>query len=247
MAAARTRIDPKSPDALDARQQLARSWGNFADAQVRARALGTARHFARESLKEFRKLVADSPSGVEFQLDLAGRLNQVAELGLLLHADPAEVDADLLKSRDVPQDDSRGPGGRSRQARGRVAASHALRAQLLADRDRPEAVQEVRAALDLLADLCADRPGVTVSPDDLVNHAAALALQAEFDGPELAAGRRKRAADALQRAADLQYRARHPDDLRRLPAFREAGKSPELTAAFAALGRDPVRTQVPSP
>jgi hypothetical protein len=210
-------------DLLDARMQLARSWGNFATSQTRHGALGTARHFAEKALELQRKLVEASPNNVEYRLDLCDNLNRIAGLNLLL-GERDGIDALLAQALDVPRDDLSAKDGHSFGVRGTLAESHALRAQLFADTDREQARRELERAADLLAGLCDDHEA---SPTNLFNRAVVLALQAEFGGSS--DSRRAEALGVLERAVkEKQYRERHPDDVRRLRAFRSLTGDPRF-------------------
>ena len=233
-------------DAGDARQQLGRSWGNFADMHGRSGALGTALYFAEQSLKEHRELMQADAANVEFKFDCWGRMNQIAELQLLggsgdvLASLPA-----LTKLDDLPNDASTEAGGHSRRARGVLATTHALRAvALVAAADRRLAREQARLALDQFQDLCDDkRTGVSVDPAHLYFMAAALAVLGETDTvPESAAARLRDALAALDRAAEMRYRTRHPDDIARFRAFAAfrpgdaaSGERAESAKQFAAI------------
>ena len=222
--------DPAAgPELLDARQQLARSWGNFATVQTRHGALGTARHFAAKALELQRKLVEASPNTVEYRLDLCDNLNRIAGLNLLLD-DPAGTDALLAEAVNVPRDDLSAADGHSVGARGTLSESHLLRAQLLADADRDRARREADRAAELLDGLCRAAPG----PSNLFARSAALALQAEFGGPS--DPRRAEALDVLERAVKKkQYRERHPADVRRMRAFRSLAADTQFDALVTQI------------
>jgi hypothetical protein len=222
---------------LDARQQLARSWGNFAELHTRARALGTARYFAQTSLDAFEKLVADDPTNVEYKLDRWARVNQLVELDLLLgDRAPAGAGARLLRPDELPADDSTAAGGHSRGARGTLAAAHTLRGVQLADAQRPAAREELRRARDLFGDLCEDRPGVSVDPANLYYAAAAITLAAELDDVPPAHPRWHDALDLLDRAVVRQkYRGKHPDDVAAFRAFRAMKDDPRFKSVLEKL------------
>ncbi len=216
-------VSATGADASDARQQLARSWGNFADFQTRAGVWATARHFAAKSLEEQRKLVKDNPNNVEYRLDLCGRLNQIAELDLL----PEDRNADEIKvlleeaQAFLPRDDAAGKYQRSRGTLGTLAGTHVLLAQLYAGAKPDAARRQADLALDMLSDLCREKPGVSVSPTNLFKQATAMALLAELDAKPLSDKRWQDTLDVLERAVvEKRYRDKHPDNIKRLPAFR---------------------------
>jgi hypothetical protein len=222
--------DRAGADLLDARMQLARSWSNFATSQTRHGALGTARHFAEKALDLQRKLVEASPNNVEYRLDLCNTLNRIAGLNLLLDERDG-TDALLAQARDVPRDDLSAKDGHSVGARGTLAEARVLRAQLLADSDREAARRELDRAADLLDGLCRDK---SASPSNLFNRSAALALQSEFGGSS--DPRRDEALKVLEGAVkDKQYRERHPDDVRRMRAFRSLAGDPRFEAVVKQI------------
>jgi hypothetical protein len=215
-------VDNKTRGELfQAQFQLARSWGNFAAFQVRGRALETAKQSTENALKLRKALTAARPDNVEYKLDLCATLNRIADLTLRL-GDPAapgewEAAAVPLAAADaeVPRDDPSGPGGRSVSAREILAESHTLVAQLLADTKPDRSRAELTRALALLDDLCREHPKYPRFP---FLKAAALALRAELGGG--APDDRPQALAALDAAVRTGYRETHPEDVRRLRAFR---------------------------
>lgn len=232
-------------DAGDARQQLGRSWGNFADMHGRSGALGTALYFAELSLKEHRELMLADAANLEFKFDCWGRMNQTAELQLLTGTgDPLAVLPALTKLDDLPQDASTEKGGYSRRARAVLATAHALRATAHAARaDARAARDEAKLALALFEELCAERPGITVDSGHLYFCAAALALLAETEPlPVGAADRRRAALAALERVAQKGFRTHPPEDIARFRAFATfrpadgaTGELAESAKQFAAI------------
>jgi predicted Ser/Thr protein kinase len=225
--------DARTPDAGDARQQLGRSWGNFAGMHGRSGALGTALYFAELSLKEHGDLVQADTANLEFKFDLWARMNGTVELRLLIGTgDPLAGLPPLNKLEDLPLDASTEAGGHSRRARAVLATAHALRATAHAARGDARAAREEARMADLLfADLCAERAGTNVDPAHLYFHAAALAMMAETEALAVGATDRRRAAlAALDRAAGLRFRDRHPADIARFRAFA-AFRPPETASA----------------
>jgi tetratricopeptide (TPR) repeat protein len=228
----------------DAQQQLARSWGNFTEFQTRARAFGTARHFAKESLEVHRALLKTNPNNVEYRLDLCTRLNQLAELSLLLGDVKADEIQELLDEArtQLPLDDSNGKGGRSRGARGTLANTLVLLAQLHATTNNTDAAKaELVSALELLNDLCRERAGTTVNPSHRFLQAAALALDAELNGVPANDPRWTLALDALELAiVTQQYRDRHPDHIEQLRAFEKIKSNPRFKKILDTLRPKPL-------
>jgi hypothetical protein len=134
----------------------------------------------------------------------------------------------------VPRDDLSAKDGHSFGARETLAEALLLRGQLLADADRDGARRELERAADLLDGLCRD---AGASPADLFNRSAVLALQAEFGGSS--DPRRAEALAVLERAVkEKQYRERHPDDVRRMRAFRSLKGDPRFEAAVRQINPD---------
>jgi tetratricopeptide (TPR) repeat protein len=232
-------------DEFDARQQLARSWGNFADLHGFTRSLGTAEYFARKSLKEADDLVNDAPNVVEYAKDVAERLTQIGELDLLTGRNATRTAAELQRVfKAMPKDDPAGPDGYSFSARGTLATANVLRAHLLAGDRRGAAVEEpvraeLRTGLATLEDLCSERPGVSVRPGHLFYKAAALSLQADLDGAPHADPRWEQALAALHAAVvNKNYRGRNADDLekfRGLKALIDKNPDPRAKAILDKL------------
>ena len=240
--------------ALDAQQQYARSWGNLTDMHTRTRALGTARYFARLSLDIQDKLVQADPINVEYKLDRWGRLNQIAELDLLLYDRTATgAGVKLLEPKDLPKDDTAGIGGSSRKARGILATAHLLRAAQAVQSKDLELLEARRAkekvATEALPDLLAEVRRTL--PDDVrqaamteLRHAVLLFddLCLDRSGVSVDSAHLYYKAAALTLLAELERRPPADphwqsalDTLERAIELRYCGLHPDDVARFRAF------------
>ncbi len=230
--AAALKNSPSVADRDDAAQQLARSWGNFADLYGRAGALGTALHFAEKSRAAHEVLVTANKANVEYAEDIWNRSNQIAELHLFA-GNPVAARTALDKLPPLPEDDQNHTTKRSVVLRAPLATAHALRAAALAATDAPAAGERAKEALSLFEGIWAENKG-TQSPDIYYFAAVSRAVLAQSE-PNRAAEHRARALEALAEATKLKLRGRNPECVKQFPVFAALRDDPIFTALLKQL------------
>lgn len=193
----------------EARFQLARSFANFANYQIRNRAHATAQYFLNEA-EILRKEIADErTSSIDFKIDLAGNFNARAELCLMMlnESTKAEMQNDAgeyLKHSARICDEIERKKGQSVAALNARAAMILNEARLrLSINPRHPGIEESKAILATLA-----------NPRQPLQHymcAAAYALQGQSD----------QSLEQLRKARGTEgFRDRHPDDILNDLAFQ---------------------------
>ncbi|HEY1191479.1 MAG TPA: protein kinase [Gemmata sp.] len=231
--------DDRTGEGLDAKHQLARSWGNFAELHTRSRALGTARYFAQQSLDAHTKLVELDPINVEYRLELCSRLVQASELDILLWMRPgatlddrtrATLANNLDKAKEVIEDPAFAKEQRSRRAQGALATVLLLRGVLFTDLGEGQrAWDELVKSWRLLDALSKEQPGVTVDPLHPYYKAAASALFGELNNSSDTPEKRKQRLDELRAAIEkLGPGRKHPDDIEYFRAFKFLATDPDF-------------------
>ena len=229
-------LDDRTGENLDAKRQLARSWGNFATLHTRSRALGTARYFAQQSLDAHIKLVELDPINVEYRFDLCNRLVQVAELELALGTRPgvtlddrqrAEIGRNLDKALEVLDDPLFAKERQSRRAKGTFVTVQVLRAVLDLDTNKRKAQDELIKIYSLQNELCKPPEGVKKDAVHLYYRAVASALLFELSDTPPTPDRLKQRLDYLKEAVEHRdFNRMHPDDIEQFRAFRSIASDP---------------------
>ncbi len=248
-------LNDHSDEALDARCQFARSWGNFAALHTRARALGTARYFAQQSLDAHTKLVELDPINVVYRFDLATRLVQVAELDIMLWLRlGVKIDAPLRavivgnldKAQEVLDDPSSVKDRQSRRAKGTFATVQVLRAVLEVDTNKQKARDELIKVFGLLSELCKPPEGVKKEASHLYYRAVASALLFELSDTPPTPERLKQRLAYIQEAVEHRdFNRMHADDVEQFRAFRSLAGESEFKKIIDAL-RTKAATKAPA-
>ncbi len=207
--------DTKEP--AEAQFQLARSWSNFGNYQMRVRAFDTALDFFEKSRAIQQQLVDTNPAMTEFQSDLGTTLNRLAELKALKGAATADVRAavqlGLNKFQALYQTNAQAANIRSG-----LAVAHALLAEQLADVDAKASRSAADQARQLLEGLGKQRR----DPNDLYYLSVVYALAGEDDA----------AVQTLAKALSSGYRSKHRQDIRGQRAFKNLRGQPAFEAAL---------------
>jgi tetratricopeptide (TPR) repeat protein len=230
----REKLAKDDPENDDAHFQLARSYANFANYQIRVRALDTAINFLEQTLKLRRELVARNPAVTEYQTDLADVCGDTAELLLLRggttgNRERRQRALELAREAEAIYRRQQKSDEQSINVRRGLAESLTLRARLLVDTAPAEAGPLLIEAEVLFRKVLQQRD----TADSYYQLAAVHALQAELGS---AAGREARVKDALvalQKASELHFRRLHPRDVELDRAFKALHDRPEFRAVLA--------------
>ncbi len=232
-------LDPKTPadrsELETAQFQFGRSWSNLAGFQARHRAYTTAKQDAEAAQKLREELVRVSPNNVEYRLDLATNLTEIAEFTLLERRDDAEDRTAVLEllNRAIDAAEKTDDGLRSFfNVREALATAHALRAEARADSSRDAAAVDANQALQFLADARSKYPAHVRFQ---FQRATMLALAADLAGAPPTDPRWKEALDELERAFKNGYRDKHPEDIRQRRYFRALEEDPRFKELFDKL------------
>jgi tetratricopeptide (TPR) repeat protein len=229
----RERLFKEDKESDDARFQLARSFGNFANYQTRVRALDTAINFLEQALEHRRDLVRDNPAVTEYQTDLADGCHDIAEL-LLLRAGKGDTErrdralklaqeSEALYRRQQKNDEQ------AITVRRGLAESLALRARLLAD-SWPDEARTLLIESEVLFKKVLEQ---MKSADTHYQLAGVHALQAELAPAASREGHIKDALAELRTAFEMHFRRLHPDDVKRDRAFKVLRERSEFKQILA--------------
>ncbi len=217
----------------DARFQLARSFGNFANYQTRVRALDTAISFLEQSLKLRRELVGRNPAVTEYQTDLAAACDEMAELLLLRGGDEGERRAralELARESETMYRRQQQSDEQSLTVRRGLAEALTMRARLLVDMGADDARVLLIEAEGLLQKVL-EQHG---SAETHYQLAAVHALLAELAPPAGREPRAKAALAELGKAFALHFRRLHRDDVGQDRAFKVLRQREEFQRLLAS-------------